>query len=288
MIIDPYRFPPSPGALDGFTTNIWGAFGLKKLVGPYTGPALRLRRASNDAEQDIGFTGDALNLVAMAAFANFDVLFVVTWYDQSGNGNHLTQSTKAKQPRIYDGGGVGYFGHLFFDGTDDQMDTTATSGTPTAFTVFVSATTNDLTPTKIIFEHSNDAGSNKGAAAYTGSPTSNKQLLLMGSPPSGYMQNYFAIGTLPNGTDVNAYRFDRTQAAEADRATLFVAGSQQTRDGAASSGSFDVGSTFDSEAWHIGARADGSLQQFIDYRAFVIYESAKSDSDISSISAALT
>jgi len=48
--------------------------------------------------------------------------FVETWYDQSGNGNHATQGTDAKQPKIVDAGSL-VSGGIDFDGVDDSLAT---------------------------------------------------------------------------------------------------------------------------------------------------------------------
>jgi len=46
--------------------------------------------------------------------------FVHTWYDQSGNGNHATQTDPTKQPKIVENGTLIADG-IKFDGTDDQQ-----------------------------------------------------------------------------------------------------------------------------------------------------------------------
>ena len=76
-------------------------YGTTRMMSGYTGAALRVRRASDNAEQDIGFasTGD-IDTAALAAFRGASELFVTTWYDQSGNGYNATQTTAANQPRI--------------------------------------------------------------------------------------------------------------------------------------------------------------------------------------------
>ena len=66
------------------------AFSLRKLRAGYTGAAIRVRRSSDDAEQDIGFDANGdLDTASLLAFVGSGDGFVVTIYDQSPNNNHL-------------------------------------------------------------------------------------------------------------------------------------------------------------------------------------------------------
>lgn len=82
-----------------------GVYGLARLVSGYTGPALRVRRASDGAERDIGFVGQALDLDAAAAFRGTSALGVEVVYDQTGRGRHLTQPDASAQPSLWLGEG---------------------------------------------------------------------------------------------------------------------------------------------------------------------------------------
>jgi hypothetical protein len=108
------------------------AYGLRRIRSSYTGPAIRVRRAFDNAEADIGFTSAGnLNVIALLVFCGISSGFVVTWYDQSGNGRNLTQATQAAQPRIVNSGVVDVLGGvptLVFDAVDDFM-TAASWGT---------------------------------------------------------------------------------------------------------------------------------------------------------------
>jgi len=92
-----------PLPLDTFAAPS-GAYSLRKLKSSYAGPAIRLRRASDNAEQDIGFlgftgfTGAPIDTAAANAFCASTTCFVRTLYDQSGNTRHLAQVTTAIQP----------------------------------------------------------------------------------------------------------------------------------------------------------------------------------------------
>lgn len=113
--------PPVRPSLDAFAATLYAAYGLTRLVSSYSGPGARVRRSSDGAEADIGFTLlGGLDVAGLLAFAGSASAFVVTWYDQSGNGRHATQSVTASQPRLVNAGAVdiGPNGHpiLVFSG----------------------------------------------------------------------------------------------------------------------------------------------------------------------------
>lgn len=85
--------------------NAAAAYSLRKLRTAYTGAAIRVRRSSDNTETDIGFNnaGD-LDTSALAAFVGNGNGFVSTWYDQSNNNRHATQTTQANQPIVVSGG----------------------------------------------------------------------------------------------------------------------------------------------------------------------------------------
>ena len=79
------------------------AYSLRLLDTDYTGSAIRVRRASDNAEQDIGFDGNGdLDTTALASFCSGTDGFCKVWYDQSGNGVDAEQTTTGSQPKIYD------------------------------------------------------------------------------------------------------------------------------------------------------------------------------------------
>lgn len=83
------------------------AYSLRKLDCDYAGSAIRVRRSSDNTEQDIGFVNgniDSASLKTFVGTGGADDGFVVTWYDQSGNSNDATQSTAVNQPLIMDNG----------------------------------------------------------------------------------------------------------------------------------------------------------------------------------------
>ena len=106
-------------------TGAAAAYSLRQLRTGET-EAIRVRRASDNTEQTIGFSGGELDTTALATFCGSSDGFVRTFFDQSGNGNDATQSTTANQPKIYDGttGVVTENGKpaVEFDGSDDVLN----------------------------------------------------------------------------------------------------------------------------------------------------------------------
>jgi trimeric autotransporter adhesin len=91
-------------ALDLISVRAAAAYGLRRLYASWTGVAIRVRRSSDNAERDIGFIGEHLDVLALLVFVGNGSGFVTTWYDQSGNGRHATQVTVANQPQIVSNG----------------------------------------------------------------------------------------------------------------------------------------------------------------------------------------
>lgn len=72
----------------------------------WTGPCCRIKRSSDNATLDIGFTASGyMNTAAALAFVGGSTLTVETWYDQSGNGYDATASSN--QPTIISGNTIG-------------------------------------------------------------------------------------------------------------------------------------------------------------------------------------
>jgi hypothetical protein len=101
------------------------AYSLRKLRNAYTGSAIRVRRSSDNTEQDIGFSNNVLNTSLLTTFCSGTNGFVTTWYDQSGNANNSTQTIAANQPQIVSSGSVintNSKPSLQFDGLNDRFN----------------------------------------------------------------------------------------------------------------------------------------------------------------------
>lgn len=100
------------------------AYSLRKLRTAYAGSAIRVRRSSDNAEQDIGFSAGVLDTSALTTFVGAGNGFVVTWYDQSGAGANVTRPVLSQQPLIVSSGVVlikGTKPSIDFDGSDDRL-----------------------------------------------------------------------------------------------------------------------------------------------------------------------
>jgi len=82
------------------------AYSLRKLSSTYSGSAIRVRRSSDNAEQDIGFVSGDLDTSSLLSFVGAGSGYITTWYDQSGNTNDATQATLARQAQIVSSGSL--------------------------------------------------------------------------------------------------------------------------------------------------------------------------------------
>jgi hypothetical protein len=82
------------------------AYSFRKLSSTYSGNCIRVRRSSDNAEQNIGFNGDVLDTASLLSFVGSGSGYVVTIYDQSGNGNNANQTFASYQQRIVNSGSI--------------------------------------------------------------------------------------------------------------------------------------------------------------------------------------
>jgi hypothetical protein len=67
------------------------AFSVRKLNASYTGPAMDVRRSSDNTTLSVGFKSNGdLDTATLLDFIGTYTGYVQKWYDQSGNNNHLT------------------------------------------------------------------------------------------------------------------------------------------------------------------------------------------------------
>lgn len=98
--------PSFVGLLDTYS-GAAAAYSLRRLSSTYTGNLIRVRRSSDNAEQNIGYdSNNVLDTASLLTFCGAGNGFVTTWYDQSGNANNATQSTAVNQPQIVSSGAI--------------------------------------------------------------------------------------------------------------------------------------------------------------------------------------
>lgn len=100
--------------------NAFFAYSFRKLRNAYAGSAVRIRRDSDNAEQDVGFSGNDFDAASAAAFIGAGNGFITTWYDQSGNANDTIQTVSTAQPQ-YSATTINSLPGMTFDGSNDSM-----------------------------------------------------------------------------------------------------------------------------------------------------------------------
>jgi len=96
----------APSLLLDLYPSAAAAYSVRKLRTAYTGNAIRVRRSSDNAEQDIGFVAGNLDTTTLTTFCSGTNGFVTTWYDQSGNANNAAQIIALNQPQIVIAGAI--------------------------------------------------------------------------------------------------------------------------------------------------------------------------------------
>jgi hypothetical protein len=98
-----YRFGggESDFLLDNYSNGLI-AISLKKLSSTYSGYGLKIRRSSDNAEADVELYNNSTDSIDLSStvsvggdlgtFIGVNNGYVVTWYDQSGNGNDVTNT----------------------------------------------------------------------------------------------------------------------------------------------------------------------------------------------------
>ena len=126
---------PEPVDFTGLLNDYSGAaaaYSLRLLDNTYSGNAVKVRRSSDNAEQDIAFVNNELDTASLETFAGSGDAFVTTWYDQSGSGNDATQTTASSQPQIVSSGSTileNGKAAVEFDGVNDYIETSVVSYT---------------------------------------------------------------------------------------------------------------------------------------------------------------
>ncbi len=91
------------------------AYSLKLVNSSYSNPVVQLRRSSDNNTLDFYSTSNGTLTTGAGgtgtlytSWIGANTAHVVTWYDQSGRGKHVTQATQANQPTIVNDGAAGF------------------------------------------------------------------------------------------------------------------------------------------------------------------------------------
>lgn len=87
----------------GGLTGAFGAYSLRKLRSAYSGNCVRIRRAGDNVEAQIGFSNNWIDKAALDAHCTTNDGFVAAFFDQSGNGNNIAQPSAPLQFKIWNG-----------------------------------------------------------------------------------------------------------------------------------------------------------------------------------------
>jgi hypothetical protein len=195
------------------------AYSLRKLRTAYTGSAIRVRRSSDNTEQNIGFVNNELDTSSLTSFCSGTNGFITTWYDQSGNSRNATQTTATSQPQIVSSGSVittNSKPSLLFDNTDQLSIISFITSYSNLSTFFVhklnSLASNSISLALIDsieavyipwIRTGNDDFYYGNGFIYSGSPsTTNRRLItLYSDTTTGYLKlNGISIANRTNGT----------------------------------------------------------------------------------------
>lgn len=275
--------PPGLYPIDFMLTGVLAICGLQQLVtAPLNGKCVRIRRSSDNAEQDFGFTGTpgAFDSASALTFTGASDGFVVTFYDSSAAGNHFTQGTAANQAKIISAGS--YLGTVQFGLTSlfCGYQCINTSPTSTGKSIFMKWSIRAYAATNVCYEY--------GDASTLGTASGNGQLQCNNVSGGDRMVNYSAqtgAGSsfsqttwqtfgVANGL-TQGHTFTRGTTPFYVGANLFTNGGpvpiQSGGAGSQDVGAGATGTPFPAYKWRVGCRTDGIGTQ-MNLNSFVIYD----------------
>lgn len=237
-----------PFILDQLGVTPFAAYSLRQLRAAYSGPCIRARRSSDNAQEDFGFAGGWLNSTALLSWAGAASVFVVTDYDQSGNARDITQATAASQPRIVNAGVLDVAPNgrpwLWFTGSHflaSVTDAALPSGTSDISLVTAGKAQSSGSLTCLISYGNNQASGGSGAAVFVRQTT-----------------GYFTYSAFGGGFDYNT-TVDASASMRSSIASFVGATSIQANiDGVASSGAISARNCTTPPKIHVGANLNGT------------------------------
>lgn len=253
--------PRYTGVLDSYTSTLWGAYGLTRLVGAYgIRPAVRVRRSSDNATQDINLLANGtLDSTTLSAFVGASTGSVAIWYDQSGGGNNLVQATTTMQPLITNGSGT-YLGNIQFNassGSTHNLSTTNTSSSSVATkSLFRKLTPGTIVNGTIEWGYGDEtaigtaAGANQMQQAINTSPNDNVMYLATNSGAGYYAVTY---NSLNEATSPVGIICKKGQGSPAASFVVYQGGGIITNTFSTTSGSVTTTGNFPGYGWTLGS-----------------------------------
>lgn len=270
------------------------AYSVRKIRAGHTGSAIRVRRASDNAEQDIGFDGNNLDTSSLETFCSATDGFVTKWYDQSGNDDHLTQSSTSIQPQIVSSGST------ITDGTNSRpalhflnKDYLKTSSATSTYTwlhdgtiyagAFVLSRDTAQTGRDVFITNKNLTNASEGQSLYIWSGTSPSSRL--GNSSSAYVIDRTGSQTISTETStVVSMYFDPSNATAADRLDVWVDNTISTFNNSSSatpsSGDTGVNLTVGAKGSATSDHWTGKMQAIILWDSDVLSSRSTWESDI--------
>jgi hypothetical protein len=199
--------------LDSFP-NATLAYSFRKLKTGYTGNAIRVRRASDNTEQDVSYVNNYLDTTSLKTFCSATNCFITTWFSQGDSTRNATQTTAANQPRIVNNGALDIQNGkvtAIYDGTD-FFNITSIAPADSSYSAFGIGRSN-LTTNNITFFGRATSGTNitlarisgryyfQKSTAYlesTATDNTNAQILLSGISGASIFKQY------KNGSEISS------------------------------------------------------------------------------------
>ncbi len=272
----------APIGLDSYTSGLWATYGLNKMLSSYSGSAVRVRRSNDNAEQDIGFSGNSFDSASLASFVGANSAFVTTWYDQTGNSRDMLQATAGRQPRIVNAGTPD--GKIVFNpsGSDDFLQTSATgSSSVAAHSIFRRVLARSKTGNHIEWEYGDGAligsgsGANQQQLNNTASP-GNAIYIATNASGSGYREVIYVTGASESVLGSIGMISLKGQTL-GNTFKVYAGGALLTPNSSNDVGSVTVTGNWPAYPWSLGARASSAnLGALIDMYCCAIYDADKS------------
>jgi hypothetical protein len=265
MLLSQFGVIPSRPATVGQWDNVVAIYSMVKEKSDYTGSCMRVWRASDSTEQDIGFSGDNLDTTALSTFCSGTSGYVSKWYDQSGNGRDAVQATSGNMPRIYESGAV--HAGVSFHTVSRRLNASGLLAALTAnFTILMKIKPNSYNYGDAIYANINGGTTSKG----------------------------FKVSQ--NGTTVNQYKLDVYPSGGASTDKLLKQGTNtdyhtlaMTRNGTAVEGFYD-GTSYSDETVNSGNLEQASGDSAIAYghnvtyfKKWMLFSRVLSDTEISNL-----